>query len=90
MDWGIFWTIIGASIAIVGLIYSFLRNFKQDINSHIDRVEKRIDTVEKKFEIRMHSIESRMNSVDERLFFMLTGKNIADAIIEEQIKRSKL
>lgn len=34
---------IGSVITILGFVYSFLRNFKQDINSHIDRLDKRMD-----------------------------------------------
>jgi len=38
---------IGAMlITTVGLIYAFLRNFKEDINKKLDHMEKRIDDLE--------------------------------------------
>ncbi len=46
MDWPIFFTVLGAAFAVIGCVYQFLRNFKSDINSHIDRLEKRMDTLE--------------------------------------------
>lgn len=39
-DWGLIATIIGASAAVVALIYGFLWNFKTEINGHIDRLDK--------------------------------------------------
>ena len=34
---------IASIITIIGFVYAFLRNFKIDINSHIDKIEKRQD-----------------------------------------------
>lgn len=42
MDWGIFWTIIGASSGVVGLIYLIIRNFKTDFNAKFDLLDNRI------------------------------------------------
>lgn len=78
MDWSTILTIIAAAASTVGLIYTFLRNFKTDINSHIDKLEK-----------RMNNFESRMNSIDERIFLLATGKNLSQAILEEKIKEEK-
>lgn len=33
-------TIIGTAIGVLGFIYAFLRNFKNDINEHIDRIDR--------------------------------------------------
>ena len=48
MDTGTIATIIGTGIGIVGFVYAFLRNFKTDINSHIDIIEKRTDALEER------------------------------------------
>jgi hypothetical protein len=42
------WTIIGTGISVVSLIYVIIRNFKTDINMHLDKMEKRIDTLEER------------------------------------------
>ena len=41
-------TTIGTAAAVVGLMYTFLRNFKSDIKSDIKKMEKRIDTLEER------------------------------------------
>ena len=46
MDWSLFFTVIGSAIGTITIIYAFLRNFKADINSHIDKLDKRITTLE--------------------------------------------
>ena len=43
MDLVIILTSIATTITIIGFVYGFLRNFKIDINAHIDRLEKRIE-----------------------------------------------
>lgn len=35
-------------LTILGFVYGFLRNFKTDINSHIDRLEKRMDILDER------------------------------------------
>ena len=85
MDYVLFFTIIGTAAAVIGFIYSFLRNFKMDINSHIDRLESRMD----KFDQRMDIFENRMMSLEERMFYMATGKKLEDAILEERMKNPK-
>lgn len=39
-------TVLGTGIAIIGFVYQFLRNFKNDINLHLDKMEKRIDAID--------------------------------------------
>lgn len=40
--------VVGTGASVVGFVYMFFRNFKQDINSHIDKLEKRIDSMDEK------------------------------------------
>lgn len=40
------WSVLGTGIAVVALVYQFLRNFKADINSKLDGMEKRIDQLD--------------------------------------------
>lgn len=42
MDWGIFCTVIGTAIGVVGLIYLIVRNFKIDFNAKFELLEERI------------------------------------------------
>jgi len=37
------WSIILTGITVIGFVYGFLRNFKNDINKKIDSMEKRLD-----------------------------------------------
>ncbi|MGL5627317.1 MAG: hypothetical protein ACRDDW_07425 [Candidatus Rhabdochlamydia sp.] len=89
MDLAAILTSLAATVTVIGFVYGFLRNFKTDINNHIDRLETRMD----KFEIRMNKMEerldSRMNKLEERMFWLATGKKLEDAILEEQMKRQK-
>lgn len=43
-----FVTFIASVITIVGFVYAFLRNFKTDVNSHLDKLEKKIDSLEER------------------------------------------
>jgi len=78
MDWAIIITSLATTVTIIGFVYSFLRNFKDDINSHIDKLERRIDKSDRKVEI-----------LDERIFFLLTGRKLEDAILAEKMKNLK-
>lgn len=48
MDLAIILTLLATTVTIIGFVYGFLRNFKTDINTHIDRLEKRMDTLEER------------------------------------------
>jgi len=37
-----FFTIVGTGASVVGLIYMIVRNFKQDMWKHIDRLDERM------------------------------------------------
>jgi hypothetical protein len=36
------WQVIGTGLGIIGFTYGFLRNFKNDVNKRIDRLETRL------------------------------------------------
>ncbi len=77
--------IIGTGVTVIGFIYAFLRNFKIDINSHIDKLEKRMDMFEK----RMDIFDAKIISLEERMFLLSTGKTLSQAILEEKMKEKK-
>jgi hypothetical protein len=64
------WQVIGTGIGIIGFTYGFLRNFKNDVNKRIDRLEVRLD------------------QQDDRMFWLMTGKTLSDAILAEKIKKN--
>lgn len=62
------WAEIGTMVAIVGIVYAFLRNFKTDICSRMDKTE------------------ARLTSLEERIFYVATGKTLAEAMMLEKKK----
>jgi len=46
MDWIQVSTLIGAGASFVGLVYMILRNFKNDVNARIDKLEKHMDLMD--------------------------------------------
>lgn len=75
MDWSVILTVLGTGAAVIGLVYTFLRNFKTDINEKIGKLDA-----------RMNVFENRMTSLEERMFWLATGKTLQDAILEERMK----
>jgi hypothetical protein len=69
MDWGLFWTIIGTGIGIVGFIWQILHNIELRLDAKIDKLESRVD------------------SLDEKIFWVITGRNLKEAILEERMKQ---
>lgn len=63
-------------LTVIGFVYGFLRNFKIDMISHFDKLEKRMDRC-----------EQRTDQLEERIFMVLTGKKLEDAILDERMKR---
>jgi len=63
MDWTMILTGLGTVAAVSGVMYGFLRNFKIDINSHLDRIEKRFDRMES----RMDRADARHDKIEVRL-----------------------
>lgn len=41
-------TIIGTGVGVIGFVYMFFRNFKTDMNAHMNRLEQRIDTIDER------------------------------------------
>lgn len=41
-------TSLGTGVAVIGFVYTFLRNFKDDINKHIDKLDNRITSMEER------------------------------------------
>jgi hypothetical protein len=48
MEFIIDFTVIGTGITTISSVYMIIRNFKTDINSHIDRLEKRMDLLDER------------------------------------------
>lgn len=61
------WTIIGSDIAIIVAIYTFLRNFKQDINFHIDRLENRMKEDGEKRDKKFSEMDQRILESNKRM-----------------------
>ena len=80
MDWGIFWTIIGVGLALVAVVYQFLRNFKADIKEIIAGQDKKFDSFERRFE----SIERKFEVLENRIFQIAMGKTLKSLLQEEK------
>ena len=65
------WQVIGTGLGIIGFTYGFLRNFKNDVNKKIDRLEVRLD------------------QQDDRMFWLMTGRTLSDAILDEKKKKEE-
>ena len=70
------WGEIITGLSVLALVYNFLRNFKSDIKGSFEGLEKRMDRT-----------DARITSLEERMFLMATGKTLAEAILEERIRR---
>ena len=64
------WAEVATALVVIGFVYTFLRNFKNDITA------------------RMDSADKRLTSLEERMFYMATGKTLAEAMILEKMKKS--
>lgn len=70
------WTAILGCFAIVASIYGIMRHFRSDIKESIADLASRMDRT-----------DARITSLEERMFLMATGKTLAEAILEERIRR---
>ena len=71
------WTVIGSVAAVGALIYTFLRNFKTDMLTRFDVIDKRFEAIDKRFEKlenkidkiseAVSSIKSRMDKLEVRV-----------------------
>ena len=73
MDWGIFWTMFGTALAIIGFVYQIMRNFKADVNNSF-----------KEFGDRFEKHERRFEKIDQRLFLLCMGKSLPDILRSER------
>ncbi len=65
-------TTIGTGIAVIGFIYGFMRNFKDDLNSHMDKIEKEWKEESRKMDQRVMETNRRMDGVYHILLKKLT------------------
>ena len=70
------WGEIITGLSVLALVYTFLRNFKADMKGSFEGLEKRLDRT-----------DDRITSLEERMFLMATGKSLAEAILDEKIRR---
>jgi predicted nuclease with TOPRIM domain len=72
------WTIIGVAVAAVGLIYTFIRNLKNDINERFETIirnlkndiNERFETMDRKFDKvneRIDKLAEKVEDIDRRL-----------------------
>lgn len=69
------WTIILTAMATAATVIGFVYGFLRNFKADIGK------TVEK--------MEARIDTLEERMFLLATGKSLADAIVEERIKRKE-
>ena len=89
---GTIFAILGSSIAIVAFTYSFLRNFKEDmqLNMRDLKDEMRLDMRDFKGEMRLaiEAVVKRSDLLEERMFWLATGKTWEELLIAERLKRA--
>lgn len=78
MDNGIFWTVIGTGITVIGLVYQIMRNFKEDVNKTL-----------KSFEDNFERHERRFEKLDQRLFLLCMGKTLPEILKSEREEERK-
>ena len=64
-------TVIGTGVGVVGFIYMFLRNFKEDINKHMYEIRK----YQGKMDRRVMETNKRMDGVYNVLLKRLESKD---------------
>jgi len=69
---------VSAAIATVALTYSFLWNFKKDVNTKFDKLE-----------IHLTKLEMRLDKQDDRMFLIMTGKKLSDVILEQKKEKKR-
>lgn len=73
MDWNIFWAIVGAMIAMISFIYGIMRNFKEEVNKSLQKMDVNFEKHEKRFE-----------KIDQRLFLLCLGKDLPSILKSER------
>lgn len=62
------WEVMGTGAAVIAAVYAFLRNFKTDINSHIDRLDQKMDKIERDWKEESIKTENRYFEMNNRYF----------------------
>lgn len=62
-----FWAIIGSAIAVVTFLYTYLRNFKADMDSRFDDFKVDMDRRSERFENKFIEIEQRILESNKRM-----------------------
>ena len=55
-----FWAIIGSAVTVLGFLYTFLRNFKKDMDERFDKMDAKL---EKKF----YEMDQRVTETNKRM-----------------------
>jgi cell division protein FtsL len=71
MDIVLLFTIVGAAAAVIASVYQFLRNFKTDINGHIDRLDREIGSLAVKVENDMRAQTARTDQLYQMFIDLL-------------------
>lgn len=82
LNWDIILSFIACSVAIIGSIYGFLRNFKSDIVKRIDSLEdldrahvQRIDRLYELYVESQNRMEQRFREVDQKFYDLLKAQS---------------
>ena len=61
------WTVIATGVAIVGLVYTMLRNFMRDIKAEMQEVRSELKSEMADINDDVRSIDLNLRSIDQRL-----------------------
>ena len=86
MTIGLFLTIAGTGIGIIGFMYQIMRNFKADIHKEFERYDKKFEIYEKRFE----KAEKRFELIDQRLFLLCLGKDLPSILKSEREESERM
>lgn len=78
-------TTIGTGIAVVTLIYTFLRNFKADVDSRLGGMDKKLDGMTNE----LKEINVKLNDLDRRLYAVETVLHMKDCCVIKQDQNLK-
>lgn len=78
-DWALIWTVIGAAVATVTLIYGFLRNFKSDIEKDIHKLENDFQRLEKKIDVLDEGLRAQTSRTDQFIQTFVDDSNLHKA-----------
>lgn len=56
MDWTLIFTVIGAALATIGVVYTFFINFKSDIVKRIDNLDQDLKDLDKAHSLRIDKL----------------------------------